>query len=201
LVYVFRRQLSLLLNMSSATMQSVPDQLADLRRQFDAVSRDVRKLTDFLSDADLQQRPKSRAWSIAECIQHLTATNHIYIPILTSALQGAPAGNGLYKMDWRGRLLKWVLEPPYRSKVKTMPSLEPKIEDIRRVLPDFVVSQQQFVDAMERWQGRALDKVLITSPFNKRLRYNIYSLFNVVAAHQRHHLWQAQRVKDQIEGK
>jgi uncharacterized damage-inducible protein DinB len=185
-------------NMSSATMQSVPDQLADLKQQIDVVSRDVRKLTDFLSDEQMQQRPKKGGWSIAECIQHLTATNHLYIPILASTLQGAPAGSGPYKMDWRGRLLKWVLEPPYRSKVKTIPSLEPKIEDIRRVLTDFAVSQQQFLEAMAPWQGRALDKVLITSPFNKRLRYNIYSLFNVVAAHQRRHLWQAHRVKEEI---
>jgi hypothetical protein len=187
--------------MSSASTQVTPDQLADLRQQFNSFLRQVRNLTDFLSDDELQQHPRKGGWSIAECIQHLTATNHLYIPILASVLQGAPAGNGPYKMDWRGRLLKWVLEPPYRSRVKTIPSLEPKIEDIRRVLPDFVVGQQQFMDAMAPWQGRALDKVLITSPFNKRLRYNIYSLFNVVAAHQQHHLWQAQRVKDQIEGK
>jgi uncharacterized damage-inducible protein DinB len=184
--------------MSSTTVQSVPDQLADLRQEFNSFLRDVRSLTDFLSDAKLQQRPNKGGWSIAECIQHLTATNHLYIPILAAALEGAPAGNGPYKMDWRGRLLKWVLEPPYRSKVKTIPSLEPKIEDVRHVLPDFILSQQQFVDAMAPWQGRALDKVLITSPFNKRLRYNIYSLFNVVAAHQRHHLWQAHRVKEEI---
>jgi hypothetical protein len=188
-------------NMSSTTMQSVPDQLADLKQELNSFVPDVRKLTDFLSDAELQQSPKKSGWSIAECIQHLTATNHLYIPILAVALEGAPAGNGPYKMDWRGRLLKWVLEPPYRSKVKTIPSLEPKIKDVRHVLPDFMLSQQQFVDAMAPWQGRALDKVLITSPFNKRLRYNIYSLFNVVAAHQRRHLWQAHRVKEEIEKK
>jgi hypothetical protein len=81
-----------------------------------------------------------------------------------------------------------------------MPSLEPTIEDVSRVLPDFLASQQQFLEAMERWNGRALDKVMVTSAFNKRLRYNIFSLFNVVAAHERRHLWQAQRVKDQIRG-
>jgi len=187
--------------MSYASTRVTPDQLAALRQQFNLFVRDVRNLTDFLSDADLRQRPKNRGWSIAECIQHLTATNHLYIPILNSALQGAPAGNGPYKMDWRGRLLKWVLEPPYRSKVKTIPGLEPKIGDISRVLPDFVVSQIQFVDAIAPWEGRALDKVLITSPFNKRFRYNIYSLFNVVAAHQQRHLWQAHRVKEEIERK
>ena len=180
-------------------MQSVPDQLADLKQQFKSFLRDFRTLTDFLSDADLQQRPKRGGWSIAECIQHLTATNYLYLPILASALEGAPIGSGPYKMDWRGRLLKWVLEPPYRSKVKTIPGLEPKIEDVRNVLNDFAVSQLKFMEAMEPWQGRALDKVLITSPFNKRLRYNIYSLFNVVAAHQRRHLWQAYRVKEEIE--
>lgn len=181
-------------------MQSAPDQLADLKQQLDVVSSNVRELTDFLSDAQLQQRPKMGGWSIAECIQHVTATNHLYIPILAAAFEGAPAGSGPYKMDWRGRLLKWVLEPPYRSKVKTIASLEPKIEDSRRVLPDFLASQQQFLQAMEQWKDRALDKVVIASLFNKRFRYNIYSLFNVVAAHQRRHVWQAQCVKDQIKG-
>lgn len=138
---------------------------------------------------------------MAECLEHLNATNHLYLPILQAEVKTAPSGNGPYKMDWRGRLLKWVLEPPYRSKVKTISSLEPRITDCERVLPDFLSSQEQLVGAMESWRGRALDKVLITSPFNKHLRYNIYSLFNVVAAHQRHHLWQAQRVNEAIEGK
>lgn len=154
-----------------------------------------------LPETELQQRPANGGWSVAECIQHLTATNDLYIPILADALATAPEGKGPYKMDWKGRLLKWVLEPPYRSKVKTMPSLEPKIENIDSVLPDFLASQQRFLDAMAQWQGRALNKVLITSPFKKSLRYNIYSLFNVVAAHQRHHLWQAQRVRERIKGK
>jgi hypothetical protein len=186
--------------MPSTAMQSVPDQLADLKQQLDVVSSDVRKLTEFLPDAHLQQRPKNGGWAIAECIQHLTATNLLYLPILDVSLKQAPAGSGPYKMDWRGRLLKWVMEPPYRSKVKTIASLEPEIENSGRVLPDFLASQQQFLQAMERWKGRALDKVVITSPFSKRFRYNIYSLFNVVAAHQRRHVWQAQCVKDQIKG-
>jgi DinB superfamily len=135
---------------------------------------------------------------MAECLEHMTATTRLYLPILRDALENAPSGEGPYKMDWRGRLLKWILEPPYRSRVKTLASLEPKIVDIKRVLPDFLASQQQLFTAMEPWNGRALDKVLITSPFNKRLRYNIYSLFNVVAAHQRHHLWQAGRAKETI---
>jgi DinB superfamily len=186
--------------MSSVSAQPAFDQLAELKQQFESCSASARALVGSVSPAAFQQRPANGGWSIAECLQHLTATTHLYLPILESALPGAPAGRGPYKTDWRGRLLKWVLEPPYRSKVKTLPSLEPAIEDYQRVLPDFLAGQEQFVAAMEAWRGRAVDKVLITSPFNKMLRYNIYSLFNVVAAHQRHHLWQAQRVKDSIKG-
>jgi DinB superfamily len=187
--------------MSPASPQSAPDQLAQLKRQLDDCSAGAQELIDAVTAAEFAQRPNNGGWSIAECIEHLTATTQLYLPILASSLANAPAGNGPYKMDWKGRLLKWVLEPPYRSRVKTIASLEPSIKDPAKVLPDFLLSQKQFVDAMELWRGRAADKVLITSPFNKRLRYNIYSLFNVVAAHERHHLWQAQRVRDQIKGK
>lgn len=181
--------------------QSAPDQLAELKQQFDACSLQARNLMESLPEAELQKRPANGGWSVAENIQHLTITNDFYIPILADALPVAPEGKGLYKMDWKGRLLKWILEPPYRSKAKTIPSMEPKIGNIHSVLPDFLASQQRFLDAMAQWQGRALNKVLISSPFKKSLRYNIYSLFNVVAAHQRRHLWQAQRVKEEIKGR
>jgi DinB family protein len=176
-------------------------QLADLRSQLESCSRGARELAASVSDLEFVQRAKNDGWSMAECIQHLTATTKLYLPILDSALSQAPAGEGPYKMDLRGRLLKWILEPPYRSGVKTLPGLVPNIQEPAQVLPDFLASQQQLFTAMEPWSGRALDKVWITSPFSKHMRYNIYSLFNVVAAHQRRHLWQAQRVKDQIKGK
>lgn len=187
--------------MSSASVEPVSLQLADLKRQFEACSAAAQELAASVSETEFMGRVKNGGWSIAECLEHLTATTSLYLPILEVSLKEAPPGAGPYKMDWRGRLLKWILEPPYRSKVKTLPSLEPKIEDWRKVLPSFLASQQSLYEAMEPWNGRALDKVQITSPFNKRLRYNIYSLFNVIAAHQRHHLWQAQRVQEQIKGK
>lgn len=174
--------------------------MAELRRQLNACSEAAEKLIGSISENKINLRTTDGAWSIAECLAHLTSTTALYLPIMTSALTDAPAGSGPYKMDWRGRMLKWILEPPYRTRVKTLPSLEPRLDNPRRVLPDFLASQQELLTAMQLWSGRALDKVFITSPFNKRLRYNIYSLLNVVAAHQRRHLWQAQRVNDALRG-
>jgi len=186
--------------MATSTTQPEHVQLAELRQQFNECSATAEKLIASISENKVNLRANDGAWSMAECIAHLTSTTAIYLPMMNSALQDAPAGDGPYKMDWRGWMLKWILEPPYRTKVKTIPSLEPRLSDPRRVLPDFLASQQEFLSAMQMWNGRALDKVFITSPFNKRLRYNIYSLFNVVAAHQRRHLFQAQRVKDALRG-
>jgi hypothetical protein len=33
----------------------------------------------------------------------------------------------------------------------------------------------------------------IISPFDRRVRYNVFSAFRIVVAHQRRHLWQAEQ--------
>jgi hypothetical protein len=187
--------------MSSGSVQSASNQIAELNRQFESCSREAQKLAESLREADFKQRPGTGGWSVAECIAHLTLTNQFYFPVSECALKDAPAGNGPYKMDWRGRLLKWFLEPPYRTKVKTLPSMEPHLDDASHVLPEYLDSQRELIQRLQKWEGRALDKVFIPSPFSNRVRYNIYSMFHVIAAHQRHHIWQAQRVKDLIKGK
>jgi hypothetical protein len=38
-----------------------------------------------------------------------------------------------------------------------------------------------------------LNRVMVASPFNARLRYNAYAAYLVLASHQRRHIWQAER--------
>jgi len=40
---------------------------------------------------------------------------------------------------------------------------------------------------------------MVQSSFNPRIHYNLLSFFAILAAHQRRHLWQAERVRQQIE--
>jgi len=39
-----------------------------------------------------------------------------------------------------------------------------------------------------------LSQVRVTSPFNARVRYNLYACFTILPRHQHRHLWQAERV-------
>src|SRR5690349_1002443 len=105
--------------------------MSELRQQVQYCSAAAQAVVGSVPECDLLRNPAKQGWSIAECIEHLTATTRLYLPILDAALQNAPAGSGPFEMDWRGRLLKWILEPPYRSRVKTLPSLEPRVVDAK----------------------------------------------------------------------
>jgi hypothetical protein len=42
--------------------------------------------------------------------------------------------------------------------------------------------------------------VRITSPFNERVRYNVYSALTILAVHQHRHLWQAEQAAAVSQG-
>jgi hypothetical protein len=46
--------------------------------------------------------------------------------------------------------------------------------------------------------GLDVTTIRVTSPFNASLRYSAYSALHILAAHERRHLWQAERVRDQL---
>jgi hypothetical protein len=169
-------------------------QLDEVKAQFDAASARAKQLLTASSGDILTHRSQPDRWSAAECVAHLTLTNRHYPPLISGALEQAPPGDGPYGMDFRGRLLRWILEPPYRSGVKTMPSMEPQSgESPEQVLAGFLASQEELLRLLEAARGKALEKTTITSPFSKRMRYNAYSCFQVLAAHERRHLWQAEQ--------
>jgi len=175
-------------------------QLDEVKAQFEAASARARLLLTGGSAETLTRRPQPDCWSATECVAHLTLTNRHYPPLIRGALDSAPPGDGPYGMDLRGRFLRWILEPPYRSGVKTMPSMEPPAgESPEQVLAAFLASQEEILKLLEAARGRALEKTTITSPFSKRMKYNAYSCFQVLAAHERRHLWQAERALAQMK--
>jgi hypothetical protein len=65
--------------------------------------------------------------------------------------------------------------------------------EVAQVLDGFLDRQERIVAALRRCRGRAVDQVKMASPVDARIRYSIWSSFVVTAAHQRRHLWQAER--------
>ena len=175
-------------------------QLADLRGQFEACSEQARQMFARYDEASLQQRPPSGGWCAAECIAHLALTNAQYESMFQDGFSRAAKGSEPYKRDFKGRMLAWIMEPPYRHGVKTRPNFEPvNLGTPQHVLADFLESQKVMFTRLERAHGLALDQVKVESPFRKGFFYNMYSLFWILASHQRRHLWQAEQALKQIK--
>ena len=188
------------------TKQFLNPQLEEIKSQLDAASQKAISLVDGLSFEHLNQRPQHEQWSIAECLVHLNLSSEAEIEEIDRVLAQTPPGKARVenplKMDLLGRFLKWTLEPPpmFFSKMKTTEPFQPlEVEPVGDVLPAFLAWQDELkkrVDASAA--ALPLDRVKIASPFDRRFKYNLFSFFHILLAHERRHLWQAERVKEAI---
>ena len=148
-------------------------------------------------------RPLPGSWSAAECLAHLSLSTELFLPVLEKAIKEART-KGLTserapKMDVVGRTLRWFLEPPIRSRVKTSTPFVPRSARAKsEAFGEFAALQSKLVDMLHAARGLDLRKMKIVSPFDKRVKYNVYSAFRIVVAHQRRHLWQAEKAVEDV---
>ena len=176
-------------------------QLRSLEVEFDDAQAWAHRLADALPEADWLRRADPNRWSVGEQILHLNLTSRVYLPQLRERLAAAREhglrAKGRYRRDFMGWLLCKMVEPPVRMKVKTTPpfipkDLQPKTEAMR----DFDALQDDLRAVVREAEGLAIDKVKFVSPFDPRIKYNLYSALRATTAHQRHHLWLGDRVAE-----
>lgn len=189
---------------------SLSPDLAALERQFEAVEEAAAELTKGLSGEQLLWRPAPRRWSIAECLDHLNAVGYKVLPCLDDLLaraespQPQPRGpehrgaepRGRFRPGLVARLLIRFVEPPYRLRLRLPRAyLAPPPEDPERVKREFVELQGELIKRLYGASEIGLDAARVPSPANPRLRLNFGEWLSFLAAHERRHLWQAERVR------
>jgi hypothetical protein len=168
--------------------------MQELKAQAEACTLRARVMANH---AAFGERPAA-GWSAAECVAHLSRSSEELLPLIEDATRRAETALDSYRLTWKERLLIWFLEPPYRMKVSTKGDFEPAVGDASEVLPDFEKSQLRLDRALERAKGRAIDGVQIESPFDKNVHYSAWAALNVLLAHQRRHLWQAEQTLSRL---
>ena len=171
---------------------------AAVEEELDAASRRARALVDGTEGRLFTVRPNPTSWSAAECLSHLSISTEMFLPPLRQAIDAARAkdlrGGGEPKMDMLGRVLRWFLEPPMRSRVKTTAPFVPRsVRAKSEALAEFTGFQTKLKALLNEVRELDTRKMRIVSPFDKRIRYNVYSAFLIITAHQRRHLWQAEQ--------
>ncbi len=143
-------------------------------------------------------RPNASSWSAAECLSHLSISTELFLPVLQKAIDDARK-RGLIpkhqpKMDVLGRVLRWFLEPPIRQRVKTTAPFVPRsVRAKAEAFGEFAGLQSKLAEQLNAAREVDLGRIKIVSPFDKRVKYNVYSAFRIIVAHQRRHLWQAEQ--------
>jgi DinB superfamily len=182
---------------------SLPMQLALVKDELLYARERARAVCKGLDAATWAARPSPDSWAIGECLMHLNITSERFIPLIDEAIRDGRArkleGNGPYSRGLIAWALQRFLEPPYKIKTKTPAAFLPvALEPMHDTLERFDYLQQEVQVRIDRSAGLALDRLRLVSPFDARVKYNVYASFCLIAAHQRRHLWQAEQVKRRL---
>lgn len=172
--------------------------IAEVRRELEAVSADVQTAFRPLTNQQLNWCPAADQWSVAQCLEHLLATNRMMLEAAEDAWHGRKRTVWqrlpVLPSFWGGMLVK-SQSPDSTRRFKTTPAATPTSSAI----DDGVVTR--FVEQHRTLDGRlaALDdqraaRVIMTSPFASFIAYSLLDGFRLIAAHDRRHLAQAHRV-------
>lgn len=174
-------------------------QLTGIAEEFLAALDQLHRLTESVPVTNWSRRPDPARWSVAECVAHLNLTSRTYLPLLSTAIDQARALDRLpparYRRDPVGWLLWAMMGPPVRFRTRTIAAFVPQAgTDAGHLVEEFERLQDAQLAALRMADGLPIGRVRVASPFNPRVRYNLFACFGILARHQHRHLWQAARV-------
>jgi hypothetical protein len=169
------------------------------RQQFECLAAEADALVAPLTEEQFTWRPAPGSWSVAECIDHLNSTARLYLPRLdegiAESIRRGLYGEGPFTHDLIGRFFVRTMEPPVRIRVKAPKTFQPGSGRSRsEIMAAFRAYQVQFVDRLRQASGLDLRRAKVHSPASTWIKMSMNSGFALMVAHERRHLWQAQRV-------
>jgi hypothetical protein len=186
---------------------NLPADVQNLRDQLDAAERDARALVRGLTEEQGRWQPRAGAWSIAECLDHLATANRVYleamqVPVPRARARGRRRSRPS-RPGWFGRMFVRSFEPPpvWWSRVGAPRKIRPRTAPpLGESFTAFVASHAGICAFLCENADLDLTGIRFPNPFVPGVRFSLATGLNVIAAHERRHLWQAWRVRRQLEG-
>jgi hypothetical protein len=174
-------------------VQRVIDQLDDADRHADA-------LVATLSDPQFHWQPDGgRRWSVAQCLEHLAVGAEVYLAGMRGAVDRAKqersVRRGPLAPGFFGRQFANSLEPPVKFRGRAPKAIVPSSTLSRAEILSRFHGSHAALKAMAR-EAATIDanRATFRNPFLKMVRMKLSSAFQVINAHDRRHLWQAEQV-------
>lgn len=159
----------------------------------------ARAMVDALSVDQLNWKPAPASWSVAQCLAHMALSNRDVGLAMKDALDrrvsGRPeTGGGLPTPGFLARLAVATLEPPPRFKAQAGPDTQPDLTRYgKEILDEYLASHAKMLAVIREGAALNLDAVSFRHPALP-LRMPIDAGLELMAAHDRRHLWQAEQV-------
>jgi hypothetical protein len=174
-------------------------EIDEFRRQFEQISADADALVTPLADDQFAWKATPEIWSIAECLEHMNATARAYLPAIdegiADAIKNGAYAEGPFHYNLIGRIFSRLMEPPARLRMRAaLDKLPGPQRPKRETLAGFRAYQVQYIDRLRQANGIDLSRARVRSPLAHWIRIPLGSAFASMAAHERRHLWQAQKI-------
>lgn len=175
---------------------SVP--LAAVRSALLATEEEAATLVSRLSPEQADWRPNERSWSVRQCLDHLARTNLAYAAALEEAIRlSGKSGEGTRQITpgWFGAWFIKTMEPPVQTRFKTFRKVAPaETGNLQDALEAFLKSHEPVGRVLESAANLDFNRVRFENPFVGILRFTLGTGLLIINAHDRRHIWQAQRI-------
>ncbi len=177
----------------------LPADIQELLRALDGSDRRAEALVRDLDEERFNWRPDERSWSVAQCLDHLNVANLAYLARMRAALERAARKSegrrGAIQPGFLGRWFVATLEPPPKRRLPAPRKIVPAARKGRdEVIGDWRRIQAEVKDLLRAGAAQDLNGIRFVNPFFSLIRFSVGTGFQVIAAHERRHLWQAERV-------
>ena len=162
---------------------------------------EARSVVDGLNEAQLNWKPAPDKWSIAQCLEHLTAASCGFNPYFDEALargrqRFAASSPPAYQPTFMGRWLIKHVEPESPRKLRAPKIFKPSASKVQDALDNFLAQQKIFLKFVGQTSGIDYNRTRLRSPVTPLVRYSLADAYVITVSHEQRHLQQARRVRE-----
>ena len=174
--------------------------LADVEGEFSEMARDTQSVFGLLDEPQLNWRPNSTSWSVAQCFDHLLSINRQMFLAIDAAMDGSHPPTIWQRLPVLPSLFGSMMinsqKPDARRKFKAPSSAVPAPSAIDRliIIERFVAYQHGAAAHVRALDGDDAARIIMVSPFVSFITYSVLDGCRLIVTHQRRHFEQARRV-------
>jgi hypothetical protein len=173
--------------------------MQEITQDLDKIGEDARNTFGRLSAQQLNWKASPETWSVGQCFEHLIKANSAFLPEIESIIKGEKQQSFWQTYSplsgFFGNLLFKSVSPEAPRKLKAPKRATPSASSISgTIIEEFVNHQAQLVQAIRQTEKLDAKKIVVTSPFIKAITYSLFDAYRIIAAHEKRHFQQAERV-------